>query len=356
MGKVKKNEAGHGDVAPYVPRGIAHIAVDFDGTAHVFIFALAPHFSMLSFVAAVEPLRMANQLSGKSLFRWETRSEDGEAVKSSNGLSVSSDGVFDAVPAGATVLACSGNYPDEMITMGLAGFLREKWRKGHQVGSLCTGAYALAKAGILKGHEFTMHWENQKTFIEDQPGFRPSDRIYVIDRRIMSCGGGAASTDMMLDLIRSRFGATLARGVADMCLHLGSRSSEQRQRTPASLIYGTHNKTLLAVLDYIADNLAEEIDLEQLAATHQVSRRHVERLFSKHVGTPPNRYINELRLEHGRALLTETALKVTDVALASGFASPNHFSKLFRRRYGMSPQHYQSGAGGSGKDPLKPFG
>jgi len=330
------------DLVPrFVPRGIAHVDIVSDQPPQVFVIVLVPSFSMLAFANTVEPLRIANQLTGKQLYRWEVRSDDGLPVVSANGLSISSDGGLTEVPANAVVLACVGNYAEKNVSGELAGFLREKWRKGHRVGGICTGAYALAKAGILKGHAFTLHWESIKPFCEDHPGLVPSDSIYVMDRRILSCGGGAASTDMMLALIRDSFGDKLARGVADMCLYASLRSSDQRQKTPASTLYGTRNQVLIKIIDYIETHLAEAIDMEEVAALHSVSRRQVERLFATHVGIPPNRFINNIRLDHGRSLLADTSMKVTDVAFAAGFTSANHFARLFRQRFGVSPHRFK---------------
>ena len=330
------------DLVPrFVPRGIAHIDIVSDQPPQVFVIALVPSFSMLAFANTVEPLRIANQLTGKQLYRWEARSDDGLPVACSNGLSISSDGGLTDVPANAVVLACAGNYAEKNTSGELAGFLREKWRKGHQVGGIGTGAYALARAGILKGHAFTLHWESIKPFCEEHEGLVPSDSIYVMDRRILTCGGGAASTDMMLALIRDRFGNELARAVADMCLYASLRSSDQRQKAPVSTLYGTRNQVLVKIVDYIETHLAEAIDMEEVAALHGVSRRQVERLFATHVGFPPNKFINNTRLDHGRSLLADTSMKVTDVAFASGFTSANHFARLFRQRFGVSPHRFK---------------
>ena len=71
-----------------------------------------------------------------------------------------------------------------------------------------------------------------------------------------------------------------------------------------------------------------------------LSRRQIERLFSSHLNTTPVRYMNDLRLAHGRSLLAETDMKVSEVALACGYASTSHFSKSFRKKYGTSPYRF----------------
>lgn len=169
--------------------GHVHFPIVHDGAARAFVFALVPNFSMHSFSAAVEPLRIANQLTGKALYHWQTRSLDGQPVMASNGLSLSSDGSFGDLPRDGILLACSGDNAEALTPQPLADWMRASWRRGHVVGGLCTGAYALQKAGILQGHEFTLHWECQAVFEEKYPGLALRPSAFVDDGRIITSAG-----------------------------------------------------------------------------------------------------------------------------------------------------------------------
>lgn len=318
--------------------GHVHVPVAFDGPAEGFVFALVPNFSMHSFSAALEPLRIANQLTGKSLFFWETRSVDGQPVMASNGLSVSSDGVFEDLPKGACLLACSGDDAEHRTPQLLADWLRLAWRSGHHVGGLCTGAYALLKAGILQGHDFTLHWECQSVFEENNPGFSLLPSAFVVDQRVMTSGGGVASTDLMLHLIEQKFGRPLRIAVADMCLHLHVRSSDDMQRSLTAKAFGLQNPKLTLAIEYLQDNLVGDLFIDDWAASLAISRRQLERMFMQSTGMSPKKFATNLRLDHAYSLLTGTDLKVVEVAAASGLSQGN-FNKIFKNRFGVLPRN-----------------
>lgn len=318
--------------------GHVHFPITHEGSARAFVFALVPNFSMHSFSAAVEPLRIANQLTGKALYHWETRSLDGRAVTASNGLSVSSDGAFGDLPKDACLLACSGDNAENLTPQQLSDWLRLAWRRGHDVGGLCTGAYALHKAGILQGHDFTLHWECQPVFEESHPGFSLLPSAFVVDRRIMTSGGGVASTDLMLHVIEHDFGRPLGNAVADMCLQLHVRSPQDVQRSLAAKAFGLQNPKLSRAINYLEENLREDLNVEDWAQSLQVSRRQLERMFLHHTGLSPKKFATKLRLDRAYALLIGTDMTIAEVTTASGL-TPSNFSSIFRKRFGVLPRN-----------------
>ena len=125
-----------------------------------FSFLLLPQFSMLAFSAAIEPLRIANQLSGQTLYSWENVSTDGAAVQCSNGTALSADVAIADARTDSSLFVCSGVEPQSHQSKRVSDWVRHGWRRGRIVGGLCTGAYTLAHAGILENSVFTLHWEN----------------------------------------------------------------------------------------------------------------------------------------------------------------------------------------------------
>lgn len=317
--------------------GHVHFPIEFDGTPRCYVFALVPNFSMHSFSAAVEPLRIANQLTGKTLYHWEARSLDGRSVRASNGLSVSSDGTFSDLPKGAHLIACSGDDAENQTPRELADWLRWAWRHGHPVGGLCTGAYALCQAGILSGHKFTLHWECQPAFEEIHLGMTPEPVAFVVDRKIATSGGGVASTDLMLHLIEREFGSKLRFAIADMCLQIHIRSPRDMQRGLLAKAFGVHNAKLTKAVEYLQDNLLQDLDFNECAAHLGVSRRQLERMFSTNIGIPPKKFLSNLRLEYAYALLLGTNLCLAEIAGITGYSIGN-FGTAFKKRFGVSPR------------------
>jgi transcriptional regulator GlxA family with amidase domain len=301
---------------------------------------LLPKFTMLAFSSAIEPLRMANQLTQQVLFRWTVLSDDGGPVACSNGVPVMVDGPWNTAKPEGIVLVVSGVEPEGKASVALGDWLRGLWRRGRMVGGLCTGAYALAQAGILKGRRFTMHWDNTTAFSENFPDLEPSRQVFSIDDRVMTCAGGVAAADLMLKLISDRFGAELGQEVMNMCLLTQRRDEADSQTASLATRLGTRHDKLLQAAAYLEARIEEELDLDGCAAHLNLSRRQIERLFNRYLGLTPVRYMNDLRLARGRALLAETDMKVTDVAVACGYASTSHFSKSFRKKYGVSPYRF----------------
>ena len=323
-----------------IPKGVAHVPFEEDAEPERVTFFLLPNLSMLAFTSAIEPLRMANQLTGKALYEWRTVSEDGLQVRCSNGVEILVDGGLNDAFSDGYVFVCSGVEPETSSSQRAADWMRRHWRMGRKVGGLCTGAYTLAKAGILEGRTFTLHWENLAPFCETYPNLNPREQIYAIDDRILTCGGGSAATDLFLSLIYSRYGAMLCQSVLNMCLHSVHRPDTERQRASTSAGLGVRNKKLIGVINYLDQNLENDLEFDDVAAMHSISRRQLERLFKEHVGVSPKRYLLDMRLLRGRSLLTETDMSVTEVSVACGFNSPTNFSKQFRTKFGTSPYSF----------------
>ncbi|GHC62470.1 GlxA family transcriptional regulator [Neogemmobacter tilapiae] len=332
----------------FVARGVAHVTLDPVDRPIEVSFVLMPKFTMLAFSAAIEPMRIANQLTGQVLFRWETLSENGQPVSCSNGVPVMVDAGFGTSEPREFVMVCGGVEPEAHVTTALGDWLRGQWRRGRIVGGLCTGAYALAKAGILKGRRFTLHWENLQGFRETWPDLEPARQVFCIDDRIVTCAGGVAAADLMLKLIHDKYGAALSQEVMNMCLLTRRRVEADEQTTSLAARLGTRNERLIEAIAYMEARIEEPFDLDACADHLGVSRRQIERLFNRYLGVAPIRYMNDLRLQRGRALLAETDMRVTDVAIACGYASTSHFSKSFRAKFGVSPHRFSHFGGRAG--------
>ncbi|WP_127112793.1 GlxA family transcriptional regulator [Shimia sediminis] len=324
----------------WVPRGVAFCEVKGDHATQGFTFILLPNLSMNAFSSAIEPLRVANQVSGKELFRWQCVSEDGQPVTCSNGVPLGVDGTLDDIPSDDTVLVCSGVLPEQTLSSRISNLIRQLWRKGQTVGGVCTGAYTLARAGILRGSTFTLHWENIPAFGELYPELEPAEQVFVFDKRIWTCAGGFAGTDMMVTHIHERFGRELAGTVANMCLYRTPRSEEEPQKASAAAAIGVRNAKLVQIIDYLEEHIAEDFNLDEVAYGFDISRRQMERLFKRYLSTSPRKHLMTMRLHRARALMSETNMSVTEVAAACGFISTSHFSKRFRDRFGTSPHRY----------------
>ena len=303
-----------------------------------FGFLLVPNFSMVAFVSALEPLRLANWVSGQKLFHWTVMSTDGEPVRSSSGISVAVDeAIRDHCDLPAIALV-SGIEVQRFDDRRVVAWLRRQARRGIDLGALCTGAYVLADAGLLDGVRCTIHWENLPGFVERFPDIDVSSELYEVDGKRFTCAGGTAALDMMLNLIARRFGRDLAVAVSDELIYDHIREPDDHQRRALRLRLGVTHPKLLLVIGEMEANLETPVSQSELARGVALSTRQLERLFQKYLYRTPTRYYLELRLHRARQLLLQTALSVLSVGVACGFVSASHFSKCYREYFSRTPR------------------
>ena len=330
---------------PLVPKGAAFFPVANPGLPRTYAFVLVPGFTLLAFSSAVEPLRIANQLSQQPLYRWRVLSETGAQVASSSGIAVAVDGPLEPLAKDTKLFICAGNPPMAAAAPGIVNAVQRHHRFGGDVGGICTGAYALAKAGLIKGRRFTLHWENQPGFVETFPDLVPTANRSETDGQLMTCGGGAASTDMMLQIIAADHGAEFASMVSEMCLRTLITGASPEQRSSLAALMSSRNPVLVATVTLMNRHIDTPLSMDELADAAGYSRRHLERLFRDAVGKTPGEFYRALRMERGRNLLITTDLTLMEVAMACGFASVSHFSKSFRTSFGIAPTKLKSGFG-----------
>ena len=184
-----------------------------------FVFLLLDQFTMLSFAGAIEPLRIANRIGGRTLYTWALAGEGGDVATCSNGASFKLDMGLDELSREDVVLVCGGVDVQEATTRSVLNWLRREARRGVTVGGLCTASYALAEAGLLDGRKATIHWENQDSFLEEFEEVNLTKSVFVVDGNRLSTAGGTASIDLMLKLIADDHGETLANTVADQLIY-----------------------------------------------------------------------------------------------------------------------------------------
>lgn len=309
------------------------------------VFLLMPEFTMIAFTSAIEALRSANRMLGYEAYRWRLASQDGNPVIASNGVTVAVNHSIDderrmiGTPERATLfLACGGVNVDNHITKPITGILREEHARGISVGGLCTGAYAVAAAGLLANKRCAIHWENLPGFQEAFPNADVYADLFEIDGNIFTCAGGTAALDMMLHLVAEDFDDDLVNRICEQMLTDRVRAAGDRQRLPLRARLGVQNARVLSIIELMEANLSEPLSLIEIADHVGLSRRQIERLFRQEMGRSPARYYLEIRLDRARHLLVQSSLPVVEIAIACGFVSASHFSKCYRELYAKSPQ------------------
>jgi transcriptional regulator GlxA family with amidase domain len=306
-------------------------------TQYRFGFLTLPSYSMIALTSAVEPLRMANRLCKEDVYAWSIVSLDGAPVAASNGLSLSPTVPLDAMGPVNVVFVCGGVDVRHAVTRELLGVLRRLAQRHVALGSLCTGGYALAKAGLLDKYRAAIHWENMSALREEFPRINFTEQLFAIDRDRYTCSGGIAPLDLMLNMIKDDLGRDIAPLISEQFILDRIRNDRDRQHIPLQAQVGVFHERLIKAAALMEANIEEPMSLDALAASIGVSRRQIERLFKRHLHRVPTKYYLEIRLRRARELLLQTSMSIMDITTACGFQSPPHFSKCYRNAFGYPP-------------------
>ncbi|RIY02576.1 GlxA family transcriptional regulator [Aureimonas flava] len=326
-----------------------------DAEPSVIGFYLAPGFPLLSMAAAIDPLRQANRLSGRALYRWVLVSEAGAPVTSSAAIELSVDHAIDTAPRCDLLVVCAGLEPARHAGVRARAWLRRLHRLGRRLGALSTGAYLLAEAGILDGRRCAVHWESAAEFHERFPNVVRTRELFVVDGPFLTSSGGTATLDMMLHVVATAHGVALASAIADQLNHAAMRLEDEIQRLRPEVRFGITNAKLSRLVAAMEASVDAPLDLSVLARQVGLSRRQVERLFRTHLGRTPSDFYLGLRMERARMLVARSSLDLADIARNCGYESPAFFARVYRRHFGVSPaaarQAAKAGRAAAGRPP-----
>ena len=300
---------------------------------------VTPHFNVATTMSFIDPFRVANYLSGGVQFTWSFVSEAGGLVEASNGLPIQTVSLSSIGARDPWLVVISTSWsPEQNVSRALLGHLN-KWKSsGAIIGGLDTGAFVLAKAGFLNGKTATVHYEHIDALIETAPDTTVSENMFVLEDRLFTCCGGTASTDLALRFVHSAVGNSLANASARYLFHhtVRGEDSSQNPKSIEPMGYVTSSVVRDAV-DCMEANLETPLPIPEIARKLGVSQRQLGRLFNHYVHKSPVAYYRDIRLDRARGLVTQTEMRLSEIAVASGFNSQVHFSRAYAQRFGLSP-------------------
>ena len=302
-----------------------------------FVFLLLPCYSPMDVMLAIEVLNEANKAGANPAYSWKVYSENGLQILSQSGMSLSIEETPSELSGSAAVIVCGGKSMQAELSPSSRQWIRKAARHGSIVGGVGGGTAALARVGLLSGQRISAHWSVISIMREAFPTSDIHQSLFEMSDRVMTCPGGLATLDMFIAMVARQHGTTCAQDAAASltCSHI--RDQDSAQTLSPSCQFGTRNEHLIAAIEIMKENVEYPLSPMDIADQVGASCRQLERLFSRHVGMSPKKYSNKLRLDHARDLLQRTRMSILEVALACGFTSASHFSKLFRKRFGRSP-------------------
>jgi transcriptional regulator GlxA family with amidase domain len=296
---------------------------------------------LMSYASVVEPIRAANLLSEKPLYEIINITRLSVGAKSSSGALIAGDKLIGDDIMLDLLLVVAGGDPFLVDDKKLFNWLNRMAKFGTIIGGVSGGPVLLVKSGVMSDRRMTVHWEHAEALSEMVTNVILERSLYVIDRDRMTCAGGTAPIDMMLALISANQGAVFAQFVGDWFLHNEIRPSGGAQRGRLADRIGSNNIVVVNAVELMENHLADPLTLVQLSSLVGISERQINRLFKSNLGKSTMTYYRGIRIEMARNLLRNSALKVSEIAEATGFSNPSHLSGVFSEIYGYPPSKYR---------------
>ncbi|WP_020593822.1 GlxA family transcriptional regulator [Kiloniella laminariae] len=301
------------------------------------VLVVLPGTASLDVSLMIQALKTANAVTGYAAFHWRIATLDGKSIDLEDGfilhpqMQIGEDEALDL----ALIYGEWGINTGRSVL--LSNWLKRLDRQDVYLGAIGGACYELANANLLNGFDCAVPWSYHDSFRELFPEVHIKEALFYWDRKRVTCTGRAACLDMVLRVIDHQCGAEVAGQVAEAFNYevRGAAAVPLRQR---NLTLQKMSGKLAEAVRIMEENLEMLMSAEEIAEEIGSSKRQLERLFSRHLDCSPKRYYKRLRLKKARALLRQTALPVSEVAVACGFTSFSYFSRAYRGFFGSTPK------------------
>jgi transcriptional regulator GlxA family with amidase domain len=295
---------------------------------------LYPGFQVIS-LAITSVFEFANLTVGEPLYEWVLLSEEGGPVTASGGFDVHTSPFGDEDFDTLLVVGDNDVLPPRPAVVT---FLQRSAGKVRRIGATCTGAFTLARAGLLDGKRATTHWYHASRFRREHPtALLEEDRIFVIDGAVWTSAGASACIDLALALVEKDAGIEVARMVAKKLVVYYRRAGGQSQFS-ALLDLEPRSDRIQKALTFAKQHLDHTLSVEELAEAANLSPRQFSRAFRAETGQTPAKAVEQLRTETARLMLESGRHPIETIAKDTGFGDPDRMRRAFLRAYGQPPQ------------------
>jgi AraC family transcriptional activator FtrA len=262
-------------------------------------------------------------------------------VSSDAGFGIEAPHGIDRIRRAGTIIVSPTDRPEE-VPPRILEELRSAHRRGQRIVSLCTGAFILARAGLLDGRRATTHWSECETLARQHPLVEVDPNVlYVDEGDLLTSAGSAASIDLLLHIVRQDYGTEIANRVARDLVVPPHRDGDQAQYIDTPMPSYSGADLFSEALEWAQSHLDEPVTIDSLAGRSAMSPRTFVRRFGETTGTTPYRWLLQQRVERAQRLLETSDLPIEIVAARSGFGTSDNLRKHFRRTVHSSPNSYR---------------
>lgn len=313
---------------------------------------VTPGVQLLDVSGPLDVFAEANVQTGADVYQLRVIGSVPGPIRSSSGIRLIPDTVigqnltekFDTL-----LVAGTPKISEAAPHLGVSDWLREVTPSVRRYGSVCSGAFFLANAGLLNGRRVTTHWAVADRLAQAFPSLTVEpDAIHVRDGRLRTAAGVTAGLDLSLALVEEDLGREVAMKVAAQLVMFFKRPGGQMQFSRKGEAAPVGRSALQEVQRWIAANPAEDLSVANLARRTGLSSRHFARLFQEEVGIAPAAWVKEARIAAARRLLESGEAVPKQVAWQCGFANADTLRKAFASVVGVTPAEYRKRMIGSG--------
>lgn len=305
-------------------------------------FILAKRFTLCAFANFVDVLRLAADEGDRSrpiLCKWTVLSDTMDPITSSSGIAVHPKERLGDPRRFNYIVVVGGLMDDaERLSPAYQKFLHEAAAAGVPLVGVCTGVFMLHEIGLLDGYRCCVSWFHHSEVVEQFDGLDPvTEQIFVVDRDRLTCSGGVSSAHLAAYLVDKHVG----RAQANKSLHImiiDDALQAEKPQPGIPLDLKTQDQIVQRALLIMQQNIDMPISVQEIARRMGNSKRQIERHFRLALDTSPQVAFLNIRLDLAQHLIEKSDKSVAQIAVDCGFCDSSHLSRMFRRRYGCTPQ------------------
>ncbi|MDB4977253.1 MAG: transcriptional regulator containing an amidase domain and an AraC-type DNA-binding domain [Myxococcaceae bacterium] len=307
------------------------------------VIACFPGMELLDASGPASVFGAASMLSGKPDYRVELAAHEPGPVISSCGVALIASRKLSRLRGSIDTLLVPGGFgPALAAASPLVSSLPALSRRARRTVSVCSGAFLLAQAGLLRGKRAATHWAGASELSRRHPDVCvEADPIFIRDGNVWTSAGVTAGLDLALALVEEDLGSALALEIARWSVMYLRRAGGQSQFSVPLHAQHADDEGIARLLRWIADNLQRALPIPVLARQAGMSVRNLTRVFVRETGSTPATYIERLRIESARRALELSDASVKQIAAKVGFASSETLHRSFQRTLSVTPMQYR---------------
>jgi transcriptional regulator GlxA family with amidase domain len=312
-------------------------------------FTLLPRFTLLAFAGLVDSLRLASDIGDRSRplrCQWSLVGSDRRPIASSSGAEIAhwetfgDPARFDYVIIVGGLLGADSSYHPLVLD-----YIRRAARAGVTLVGICTGVFALAQAGVMKGYRCCVHGYHLPEFEQEFPDIEAvTDSIFVVDGDRVTCAGGIAAVDLAGFLIGQRCGRDRAVKILPHLVADELRPPNHPQLPLVDRYFQVYDDRVRRAIFLMEQHIGNPLPVGNIAKLVGATSRQLERAFQRYFRKTPSTFFRLMRLHHARWLILHTTSSVTQIAIDCGFADTPHLTRTFKQTFGRLPTDLRKGA------------